>query len=92
MSVVDVAYDDANPPGYRSGHAALGPGVGADGAHQARNDSDAPARVLMWSEVVLPGVSAYPDSDEVGVWTGDPAGSLVVERSAAVPYFHGEAP
>ncbi len=151
MTALDVAYDDADPPGFQSGHAKLGPRLGAvrtgasvyelppgeavcpyhyeygeeewllvlagrpsvrtpqgttelepmdlvffprgpDGAHQVRNDSDAPARILMWSEVVLPTATAYPDSGKVGVWTGDRGEDLLVERSAAVPYFHGEAP
>ena len=44
---------------------------GPDGAHQVRNDTDEPARVLMWSTVVYPTATAYPDSGKVGVWTGD---------------------
>lgn len=63
---------------------------GPDGAHQLRNDSDAPARVLMWSTVVYPTATAYPDSGKVGVWTGDDGEDLMVERSSAVGYFHGE--
>ena len=47
---------------------------GPEGAHQIRNDSDAPARVLMWSSVVLPTASVYPDSGKVGVWTGNTDG------------------
>src|SRR3954463_6555664 len=44
---------------------------GPDGAHQVRNDGEEPVRVLMWSTVVLPTATAYPDSDKVGVWTGE---------------------
>ena len=65
---------------------------GPDGAHQIRNDTDAPARVLMWSTVVYPTVSVYPDSGKVGVWTAGKADDLLVERSSAVDYFHGETP
>jgi uncharacterized cupin superfamily protein len=64
--------------------------TGPAGAHQLRNDSDAPARVLMWSNVVFPTGTAYPDSGKVGLWTGDEAEDALVERSAAVDYFHGE--
>jgi uncharacterized cupin superfamily protein len=64
---------------------------GPAGAHQLRNDADAPARVLMWSNVVLPTATAYPDSGKVGVWTGDKSEDVIVERSSAVDYFHGEA-
>jgi uncharacterized cupin superfamily protein len=63
---------------------------GPGGAHQIRNDGEAPLRVLMWSTVVYPTATAYPDSDKVGVWTGDRAEDLVVERSSEVGYFHGE--
>jgi len=64
--------------------------TGPAGAHQVRNDTDAPARVLMWSDVVTPTATAYPDSDKVGVWTGDKAEDVMVVRSGAVEYFHGE--
>ncbi len=63
---------------------------GPEGAHQVRNDSDRPVRVLMWSSVVHPTATAYPDSDKVGVWTGDKAEDLMTTRASAVGYFHGE--
>ena len=63
---------------------------GPDGAHQIRNDSDEPARVLMWSTIVTPSASAYPDSDKVGVWTGIKAENLLVRRSSGVDYYDGE--
>jgi uncharacterized cupin superfamily protein len=63
---------------------------GPDGAHQVRNDADSPARVVMWSTVVYPSATAYPDSDKVAVWTGDRAEDLIVERASRVDYFHGE--
>src|SRR3954469_2452976 len=34
--------------------------MGPEGAHQIRNDGDAPARVMMWSTVVVPTATAYP--------------------------------
>ncbi|HXB66213.1 MAG TPA: cupin domain-containing protein [Solirubrobacteraceae bacterium] len=64
---------------------------GPVGAHQVRNDGDETVRVLMWSNVTLPTVSAYPDSGKVGVWTGDDAEDLIVERAHGVGYYHGEA-
>ena len=39
---------------------------GPEGAHQVRNDSDEPVRVLMWSTIVLPTATVYPDSDKIG--------------------------
>ena len=64
--------------------------TGPAGAHQLRNDTEDPVRVLMWSNVVYPTATAYPDSDKVGVWTGDKAEDVMVVRSSKVDYFHGE--
>jgi hypothetical protein len=44
----------------------------------------------MWSTVVYPTATAYPDSDKVGVWTGDKAEDLIVKRSSRVDYYEGE--
>jgi uncharacterized cupin superfamily protein len=63
---------------------------GPDGAHQIRNDTDETVRVLMWSTVVLPTATAYPDSDKVGVWTGIKPEDLMARRSSAVDYWDGE--
>jgi uncharacterized cupin superfamily protein len=66
-------------------------GVGPEGAHEVRNETDEPARVLMWSEVRYPSATVYPDSDKIGIWTGGTReDDLVVERSSGVDYFHGE--
>ena len=64
---------------------------GPAGAHAVRNDSDEMVRVLMYSTTRYPSVTSYPDSDKVGVWTGDPEQDLVVRRSSAVEYYDGEA-
>jgi uncharacterized cupin superfamily protein len=63
---------------------------GPAGAHEIRNETDEPVRVLMWSTVVIPTATAYPDSDKVAVWTGDRAEDLIVRRSSGVEYFDGE--
>jgi uncharacterized cupin superfamily protein len=63
---------------------------GPEGAHQVRNDSDEPARVLMWSTIVYPSASAYPDSDKIAVWTGIREEDLMVRRSSGVEYYEGE--
>jgi uncharacterized cupin superfamily protein len=64
---------------------------GPAGAHQIGNDGDSPARVLMWSEVVVPTATAYPDSGKVGIWTGYKPEDVMVERSSSVGYYHGES-
>jgi uncharacterized cupin superfamily protein len=64
---------------------------GAAGAHGIRNETDAVARVLMFSTVVVPTATVYPDSDKVGIWTGDPETDVMVRRESGVQYFDGEA-
>jgi uncharacterized cupin superfamily protein len=63
--------------------------TGPEGAHEIRNDSDAPVRILMWSTVVVPTATTYPDSDKVGIWTGNPTDDLIVPRSAGVDPWAG---
>jgi uncharacterized cupin superfamily protein len=63
---------------------------GSEGAHQVRNDSSEPARVMMWSTMVYPSATAYPDSDKIAVWTGWREEDLMVERSSGVDYYDGE--
>jgi uncharacterized cupin superfamily protein len=65
--------------------------IGADGAHQIRNETDDPVRVMMWSQIVHPSATAYPDSDKVGIWTGVEGENVLVVRSSEVDYYHGEA-
>ena len=65
--------------------------MGPEGAHKIFNDTDETARIAMWSTVVHPTATAYPDSGKVGVYTGTEDGNLVVRRSSAVPYYDGEA-
>ena len=64
--------------------------TGPTGAHQVRNDSAETARLVMWSEVVWPTATVYPDSDKVGVYVGEGEESLVFRRASAVEYFDGE--
>ena len=40
--------------------------------------------------MVVPSATVYPDSDKVGIWTGDPETDVVVRRSANVDYYDGE--
>jgi uncharacterized cupin superfamily protein len=63
---------------------------GPAGAHQLRNDGEATARVLMWSTVVVPTATVYPDSDKIGIWTGEEHDDVMVRRSSGVDYFDGE--
>ena len=63
---------------------------GPAGAHQIHNGGEQSARVLMWSTVVLPSATVYPDSDKIGIWTGNPSDDVMVPRSSGVDYYRGE--
>jgi uncharacterized cupin superfamily protein len=64
--------------------------TGPAGAHRIENRDEETARVLMFSDVVVPTATYYPDSDKVGVWTDDPETELMVRREAKVEYYDGE--
>jgi uncharacterized cupin superfamily protein len=64
--------------------------TGPEGANRVQNDSQEPARVLMYSTVVQPAATVYPDSDKIAVWTGNSDDDLIARRSSAVDYFDGE--
>jgi uncharacterized cupin superfamily protein len=63
---------------------------GPEGAHKVGNEGGETARVLMFSTVVNPTATIYPDSDKIGIYTGDPETEVVVRRDSAVDYFDGE--
>jgi uncharacterized cupin superfamily protein len=63
---------------------------GPEGAHGIGNETDATVRVLMFSTVVVPTATVYPDSDKVGIWTGDPQADVIARRDSAVDYYDGE--
>ncbi|HET6997141.1 MAG TPA: cupin domain-containing protein [Solirubrobacterales bacterium] len=63
---------------------------GPEGAHKVGNEGEETARVLMFSTVVNPTATVYPDSDKIGIYTGDPETEVVVRRDSAVDYFDGE--
>jgi uncharacterized cupin superfamily protein len=62
---------------------------GPAGAHKLMNRSESPARTLLFSASGPGvGVSVYPDSDTIGVFTADE--ELIFERGTAKPWAHGE--
>jgi uncharacterized cupin superfamily protein len=63
---------------------------GPEGAHGIRNETDQPVRVLMFSTVLTPTATVYPDSDKVGIWTGNPETDVMVRRESSVEYYDGE--
>jgi uncharacterized cupin superfamily protein len=63
---------------------------GAEGAHGVRNETDQTVRVLMFSTVVLPTATVYPDSDKVGVWAGDGDKWMLRGADSHLDYYDGE--
>jgi uncharacterized cupin superfamily protein len=63
---------------------------GPEGAHGVRNETDETVRVLMFSTVKHPAVTVYPDSDKIGIWTGNKDDDLLAPRASAVDYWFGE--
>ena len=63
---------------------------GPEGAHAVRNGTEETARVLMFSTRSYPSVAVYPDSDKLGVWTGNEDDKLLALRTSAVDYWEGE--
>ena len=66
---------------------------GPDGAHQVRNDSDEPIRVLIASTKQLPDAAVYPDSGKIGIWTGNDEADppRLFRLGTDVDYWDGEA-
>jgi uncharacterized cupin superfamily protein len=65
---------------------------GPDGAHQLRNDTDEPIRVLIFSTKQSPDAAVYPDSGKIGIWSGnaaDPGRLFRIESE--VDYWDGES-
>ena len=63
----------------------------ACGRPLVRNKTDSTVLVLMFSTRTHPSVAVYPDSDKVGVFTGNKADDVMVRRASRVDYFDGEA-
>ncbi len=64
--------------------------AGPEGAHKVMNRSDTKARTLMFSSARVPAVSVYPDSDKIGVWSGNEPDELIFKRGTAVDWSEGE--
>ena len=60
--------------------------TGPEGAHSVRNETGETVRVLMFSTVKHPAVTVYPDSDKVGVYTGNRDDDLIATRASGVDY------
>ncbi len=65
--------------------------TGPEGAHGVGNKTESTVRVVMWSTVTYPAATVYPDSDKIGIWTGNEEDDLIARRSSQVDYFDGES-
>src|SRR3954454_4411534 len=54
--------------------------TGPEGAHKVTNASGETVRILMFSDLAYPAATVYPDSDKIGIWTGNKADDLLVRR------------
>jgi uncharacterized cupin superfamily protein len=63
---------------------------GPEGAHQVRNGTEEPVRIVFLSTKRTPAVAVYPDSDKLGIWLAGSNDSLLVRRESAVDYWAGE--
>ena len=45
---------------------------------------------MMFSDVKWPAATVYPDSDKIGVWTGNDDDSAMFRRATKVEYFTDE--
>jgi uncharacterized cupin superfamily protein len=66
---------------------------GPAGAHEVRNDTAEPVRVLMLSTIANPEICVYPDSGKIGAWHRGEDGTIRGLRNrpeANIDYYDGE--
>lgn len=63
---------------------------GPTGAHKVTNRGTETALALMYSTIQDPNVAVYPDSNKMGVNTGNPEDSIRVRRGRGLDYYDGE--
>jgi uncharacterized cupin superfamily protein len=65
---------------------------GPEGAHQVRNGTDEPVRILILSTKRQPDAAVYPDSGKMGVWSGDDDADpgRIFRIADEVDYWDGE--
>jgi uncharacterized cupin superfamily protein len=63
---------------------------GPVGAHQVRNDTDRPVRVLMLSSMIETDVVEYPDSGKVGARGADGRRVMMARPGPELDYWDGE--
>jgi uncharacterized cupin superfamily protein len=64
---------------------------GADGAHQVRNETDEPVRVLMLSTKLMPEILEYPDSGKTGMRNAHDERIFLGRLGEPADYWDGES-
>jgi uncharacterized cupin superfamily protein len=81
---------------HPDGEDEVGPGdltafpAGPEGAHKTTNVGEETARFIFLSTRNLPAIAYYPDSEKIGVWTGDESMHVMVRRGSRLDYYDGE--
>jgi uncharacterized cupin superfamily protein len=64
---------------------------GAAGAHQVRNATEEPVRILMLSTLIVPEILQYPDSDKVDTVSAKGERILLTRDAQPAKYWDGES-
>ena len=65
--------------------------AGPEGAHKISNRGQEQLRILMFSSSREPAVAVYPDSDKVGVWSGNDQDQWMFRgQESHLEYYDGE--
>jgi uncharacterized cupin superfamily protein len=64
---------------------------GPEGAHQVRNDGDAPVRILMLSTLLMPELVEYRDSGKVGARDAKGERIFLSRPGPSLDYWDGES-
>jgi uncharacterized cupin superfamily protein len=63
---------------------------GPEGAHQVRNDTGAPVRILMLSTMLMPELVEYPDSGKAGARDAKGRRIFMTRPGSSLDYWDGE--
>jgi len=64
---------------------------GATGAHQVRNETEEPVRILMLSTLIVPEIVEYPDSGKLDTVSATGERILLTRHAEPAAYWDGES-
>jgi uncharacterized cupin superfamily protein len=64
---------------------------GATGAHQVRNETEEPVRILMLSTMIVPEILEYPDSGKLDTLSAKGERILLTRHAEPAKYWDGES-